>query len=160
MTAAVPPHHDPACWGCGDNPDGLHLPRPTEEGIDRYEAAVTFGERHQAGPGIVHGGLVAAALDEACGLLATWHRFPTVTARIFVRFRRPVVINRALALSARVTDSRGRRIHIDAELGDGDDVLAEARGAFLHVPLQHFLATPEGRAAGEAWRRRLHPNQE
>ena len=121
---------------------------------------MSFGVRHQAGPGIVHGGLVSAALDEACGLLATWHRFPTVTARIFVRFRRPVVINRALLLAAWVTDSRGRRIHVDAELRDGDDVLAEARGAFLHVPLEHFLATPEGRAAGEAWRRRLHPNRE
>ena len=157
---AIPPHHDPACWGCGDNPDGLRLPQPTEEGIERYEAAVTFGERHQAGPGIVHGGLVAAALDEACGLLATWHRFPTVTARIFVRFRRPVVINRSLALAARVTDSRGRRIHVDAELREGDAVLAEALGAFLHVPLEHFLATPEGRAAGESWRRRLHPNRD
>jgi hypothetical protein len=34
-------------------------------------------------------------------------------------------------------------------------LLAEARLAFVHVPLEHFLATPEGRAAGEAWRRRL-----
>ena len=25
-----------------------------------------------------------AAADEACGILATWHRFPAVTARIFV----------------------------------------------------------------------------
>jgi acyl-coenzyme A thioesterase PaaI-like protein len=158
--AAIPPHHDPACWGCGDNPDGLQLPRPTEEGIERYEATVTFGERHQAGPGIVHGGLVAAALDEACGLLATWHRFPTVTARIFVRYRRPVVINRPLTLTAHLSESRGRRIHVDAQLRDGDEVVAESRGAFLHVPLEHFLATPEGRAAGEAWRRRLHPNQD
>jgi hypothetical protein len=34
-------------------------------------------------------------------------------------------------------------------------VLAAARGTFLHVPLEHFLATPEGRAAGEAWAKRL-----
>ena len=37
----------------------------------------------------------------------------------------------------------------------GEQVLAEAEGSFLHVPLEHFLQTPEGRAAGEAWRRRL-----
>jgi hypothetical protein len=30
-------------------------------------------------------------------------------------------------------------------------VLAEARAAFLHVPLEHFLSTPEGRAAANAW---------
>ncbi|MGH7359749.1 MAG: PaaI family thioesterase, partial [Candidatus Rokuibacteriota bacterium] len=134
---------------------GLRLPQPTQEGIERSEAFVSFGEHHQAGPGIVHGGLVAAALDEASGLLATWHRFPAVTARIFVRYRRPVFINQELELTAWVTDSRGRRIHIDADLRDEGEVVAESRGAFLHVSLDHFLATPEGRAAGEAWRRRL-----
>jgi acyl-coenzyme A thioesterase PaaI-like protein len=128
--------------------------------VEDYEATFTFGDRHQAGPGIVHGGLVGAALDEACGLLATWHRFPAVTARIFVRYRRPVLINRELQIPARVTDSRGRRIHVAGDLRANGEILAEARGAFLHVPLEHFLASPEGRAAGDAWRRRLHPDGE
>jgi hypothetical protein len=80
-----------------------------------------------------------------------------VTARIFVRFRRPVPINTPLGLRSWVEGSRGRRMHVNAVLDAGGEVLAEARGAFLHVPLEHFLATPEGRAAGEAWRRRLGP---
>ena len=151
----VPPHHDPACWGCGDNPSGLRLPPPEHEGGEAYAASFRFDERHQGGPGIVHGGLVGAALDEACGLLATWYRFPTVTARILVRFRRPVPINQELEIASWVTGSRGRRLHVDGHIRDGRDVLAEARGAFLHVPLEHFLATPEGRAAGDAWRQRL-----
>jgi len=128
--------------------------------VERYEATFAFGERHQAGPGIVHGGLVGAALDEACGLLATWHRFPAVTARIFVRYRRPVLINCELRVAAWVTDTRGRRIHIDGDLRADGEILAETRCAFLHVPLEHFLASPEGRAAGEAWRRRLHSDGE
>lgn len=128
---------------------------PVAEGAAKYEAEVTFGVHHQGAPGIAHGGIVGAALDEACGLLATWHRFPTVTARIAIRYRRPAPINRALRISSRVTAERGRRIEISAELRDGEELLAEADGAFLHVPLEHFLATPEGRAAGEAWRLRL-----
>ena len=128
--------------------------------MERYEATFAFGERHQAGPGIVHGGLVGAALDEACGLLATWHRFPAVTARIFVRYRRPVLINCELRVAAWVTDTRGRRIHIDGDLRADGEILAETRCAFLHVPLEHFLASPEGRAAGEACRRRLHSDGE
>jgi len=116
-----------------------------------------FDERHQAGPGLVHGGLVAAALDEACGLLVTWYRFPAVTARMFVRYRRPVPINTELLVRAELTSERGRRLHVDAQLTDGDAVLAEARGAFLHVPLDHFLGTPEGRAAADAWNARLPP---
>jgi acyl-coenzyme A thioesterase PaaI-like protein len=128
---------------------------PTEEGLVRHSSPVTFGEHHQGAPGIVHGGIVGAALDEACGLLATWHRFPTVTARIAVRFRKPVPINRELEAVAEVTGSRGRRIEVTAELLDGSSVLADADGTFIHVLLEHFLATPEGRAAGEAWRKRL-----
>jgi acyl-coenzyme A thioesterase PaaI-like protein len=155
VTAAIPPHHDPACWGCGDSESGIHLPLPSGDDPTRYEAWLRFDERHQAGPGFVHGGLVAAALDEACGLLATWYRFPTVTARIFVRYRRPVAINTELLVRAVLESESGRRIRVRGELVDGDDTLAEARAAFLHVPLEHFLATPEGRAAGEAWRRRL-----
>jgi acyl-coenzyme A thioesterase PaaI-like protein len=151
----IPPHHDPLCWGCGDNPNGIHLPVPDVEELTEYEAWFHFHEGHQGGPGITHGGLVSAALDEACGLLATWYRFPAVTARIFVRFRKPVPINTELLVTARLADERGRRLHVNAELTDGSIVLAEARAALLHVPLDHFLATPEGRAAADAWRSRL-----
>jgi hypothetical protein len=55
----------------------------------------------------------------------------------------------------------GAALEIAGELRDGEELLAEADGAFLHVPLEHFLATPEGRAAAEAWRQRLEdaPNE-
>ena len=155
MARVIPPHHDPACWGCGDAPGGIHLPQPGEAGTTEYEAWFEFDERHQGGPGIVHGGLVAAALDEACGLLATWYRFPMFTARMFVRYRHPVPINTELLVRAELESARGRRIHVRGRLTDGDEILAEARAGFLHVPLEHFLATPEGRAAAEAWRRRF-----
>ncbi len=131
------------------------MSRPEAEGIERHESPLLFGAQHQGAPGIVHGGIVGAALDEACGLLATWYRFPTVTARIAVRFRQPVPINQKLQATAAVRTSRGRRIEVTAELRDGREVLAEADATFLHVPLEHFLATPEGRAAGDAWQRRL-----
>jgi acyl-coenzyme A thioesterase PaaI-like protein len=147
----IPPHHDPACWGCGDNPNGLRLPQPAAEGLELYETYFAFDERHQGGPGITHGGLVSAALDEACGLLATFYAFPAVTARMFVRFRKPVPINTELLLRARLDDARGRRIHTTGSITDGDVVLAEARVALLHVPLEHFLQTAEGRAAGKRW---------
>ena len=155
----VPPHHDPACWGCGENPTGIHLRQPESEGLTEYESYVEFDERHQAAPGLVHGGLVAAALDEACGLLATWYRFPTVTGRLFVHYRLPVAINTELLVRSHVEDEHSRRIHIAGELVDGDDILAQARGAFVNVPLAHFLRAPEGRAAGERWRRQLEADE-
>jgi acyl-CoA thioesterase FadM len=103
----------------------------------------------------VHGGLVAAALDEAVGLLATWYRFPAVTARIFVRYRLPVPVNTELLLRAWLEDSTDRRLHVSASIADGETVFAECRAALLHVPLEHFLQTPEGRAEAELWAERL-----
>jgi hypothetical protein len=88
-------------------------------------------------------------------LLATWYRFPSVTARFAVRFLEPVEINRPLDVASEIRNERGRHLHIHGWLQAGDDVLAEADGSFIHVPLEHFLRTPEGRAAGEAWRERL-----
>lgn len=69
-----------------------------------------------------------------------------------MRYRVPVPINTQLLVRARLVGERGRRLHRDGSLTDGSEVLAEARAAFLHVPLEHFLATPEGRAAADAWR--------
>ncbi|HET7648423.1 MAG TPA: PaaI family thioesterase [Gaiellaceae bacterium] len=148
----IPLHHDPACWGCGENPNGIRLPLPAAEGLTGYEAYFAFDERHQGGPGIVHGGLVASALDEAVGLLATWYAFPAVTARILVRYRKPVPINTELLIRATLTEAHGRRLHVDACITDGDEPLAECRAALLHVPFEHFLQTPEGRAAAERYR--------
>jgi acyl-coenzyme A thioesterase PaaI-like protein len=125
------------------------------EGLTEYGATFSFREEHQAAPGLVHGGLVAAALDEACGLLATWYRFPSVTARFAIRFLKPVHINRPLSVAAELRSERGRRLELGGELRDGAELLADAQGSFIHVPLEHFLRTPEGRAAGEAWRERL-----
>ena len=124
---------------------------PAAEGLTEYEAYFSFDDRHQGGPGIVHGGLVAGALDEAVGLLATWYAFPAVTARIFVRYRRPVPINTELLISARLAEARGRRLRVEAAITDGGERLAECRASLLHVPLEHFLQTPEGRAAAERW---------
>ena len=127
---------------------------PAEEGASSYECEVTFREPHQGGPGIAHGGIVGAALDEACGLLATWYRFPTVTARFAVRYRKPVPINRELLVRAELERDDERRLQVRGELLDGDTLLADAEGAFLVVPLEHFLQTPEGRAARDAWQAR------
>ena len=123
--------------------------------MSAYDATFSFREEHQAAPGLVHGGLVAAALDEACGLLATWYRFPSVTARFAIRFLKPVHINRTLAVAAKLQSERGRRLEVRGELRDDHELLADAQGSFVHVPLEHFLRTPEGLAAGAAWRERL-----
>ena len=122
---------------------------PAGEGAETYDSEVTFGVHHQGGPGIAHGGIVGAALDEACGLLATWHRFPTVTARIAIRYRKPAPINRPLQVTAKVDTDRGRRIEISAVLRDGGELLARSG---RDLPARPARALP--RHAGGPRRRR------
>ena len=79
----------------------------------------------------------------------------TCACVITVRFRRPVHINRDLAIRAELVGDDGRRIDIHSQLLDGEELLAHAEGTWAYVPFEHFLQTPEGRAAGRDWLRRL-----
>jgi len=83
--------------------------------------------------------------------------YPPLTAGVVwaLRYRQQALSEPELLL-----DERERRLRRDLIAWEGGETevvryLAEADGTFLHVPLEHFLATPEGRAAGEAWARRL-----
>ena len=78
-----------------------------------------------------------------------------MTTKLAVRYRRPAHINRELTIRAELVADDGQRIDIEADLLDGEQSLADGKGTWAHVPLEHFLQTPEGRAAGEAWRERL-----
>ena len=72
-----------------------------------------------------------------------------------VTYRQPVPINLPLAVRARVSGSEGRRVYVHGEICDPEKELASAVMTFVHVPLEHFLITPEGQQAGERWRRWL-----
>ena len=78
-----------------------------------------------------------------------------MTARIFVRYRRPVHINRELLVTARVTSSRGRRIHVDGNLREGDEILAEARCASCTsrstTSCEHPKVAPRAKPGVNAW---------
>src|SRR5659263_237583 len=45
MPPGASPQHDPACWGCGDAPGGIHLPHPVAEGATEYDAWFPFDDR-------------------------------------------------------------------------------------------------------------------
>jgi uncharacterized protein (TIGR00369 family) len=121
------------CYACGEaNERGLHmrfrhegertvsdyLPRATEEGF----------------PGRMHGGVVTTLIDEAMGW-AVYHAGAwAATARLTVRFRRPVRLDGPLRVEAWVTRDRGRLIELRAEVRDpAGALLAEGDGAFMRL---------------------------
>lgn len=119
------------CFACGqDNPIGLRL-RFTPEG-DQVRAEVTLGREYQGYEGVLHGGIITAALDDAMANLAHLRGEEALTARLDVRFRRPAPVDQRLVVTARVTGTRGRFFTAEAVLALPDGTpLAEARGTFI-----------------------------
>jgi len=120
------------CFVCGkDNPCGLRL-KFHREG-QSVAAEFTPHERYNGFPGMTHGGIVTALLDEAMGWATAFdsRRF-SHTAELKIRFRRPTPAGAALRVEARATGSRGRLAFAVGEIRDSaGEVLVEAEGKFM-----------------------------
>jgi uncharacterized protein (TIGR00369 family) len=128
------------CFVCGmQNPIGLKaFFYQDEEG--RVVAHFTGMEEHQGYPGVMHGGIVTALLDEVIARVAIaqdllWG----VTAKLEVRFRRPVPLGQPLTLVGEMTRLRSRTLeaHGEIQLEDGT-VAAEAEGVYIRLPQEEI----------------------
>ena len=138
--------HYGRCFGCGaEHPAGLHLTVSAGEGVSVH-AVLEVGELHQGAPGLAHGGLLAAAIDEAMGHVNWLIGVPAVTGRLETTFLRPVPVGSSLHLDARAVAVAGRRVFMTAEarLGEDGPVAVSAESVFVQVPLEHFRSN--GRA--------------
>ena len=118
------------CFACGSqNPHGLGMEFRIEEGA--AVADFTAAPHHQGYPGLVHGGVVATMLDEAMGWAVYGQGVWSLTARLGMRFRRPVPLGSPLHIEARVTRVRKRFVEARAEIRLDGDLLAEGEGVFL-----------------------------
>ncbi|MEG8183392.1 PaaI family thioesterase [Nocardia terpenica] len=143
--AALPPHQD-RCFGCGPgNSAGLGIAFTRAQ--DGVVGVLTLDERHQGAPGVAHGGVVAAALDEAAGSALLPLGLPAVTAQLDVSYHAPVPIGRTLTVRSRLDERAGRKLRISAELELDGSVVARARVLFIEVQAEHFLAN--GAAPGD-----------
>lgn len=144
---SVLPSHYPYCYGCGsEHPSGLHLRIVVGPGLTMH-GTFAFGEDHQGAPGLVHGGLVAAAFDELLGALNWLLLKPAVTGRLEVDFRKPIPVGTTVSLQGRVRSVEGRKVWTEGT-GTFDDgtMAAQAAGLFITVPAEHFVE--HGRRTG------------
>ena len=142
--------HYPFCWGCSVGTDGLGFDWRFEG--DTLHAEHVVREEFQGAPGMAHGGIVAALLDEACGQAARPLVSPGVTSRLEVRYLAPVPVEEPLRISAQVVERGERRVRAEASILDRDGlVLAHAQADVVLVRPEHFLSTERGRARGLDW---------
>jgi acyl-coenzyme A thioesterase PaaI-like protein len=87
---------------------------------------------HQGPPGAAHGGVIAAALDEAMALAATTERLDAVTERLDVALHAPARIGTFVGLEARIDRREGRRLEATAEARSEDgERVATASATFV-----------------------------
>ena len=140
--------HYRRCFGCGrDHPTGLHLEMRAIEGEPRVRGSFTVTEHLQGAPGLAHGGVIAAAVDEGMGYLLWLVQRPAVTAHLEVDYRRPVPVGSRLDLEGRIDRLDGRKIHASMEGRIDGEVAVEARALFLMVDVSHFV--PHAERMGE-----------
>jgi hypothetical protein len=95
-----------------------------------------FGLQYEGPPGCVHGGFIAAALDELLGMAQSLTGKPGMTGTLTVRYRKPTPLFVDLTMTARVDRVEGRKIFASGEVWAGEMLCAEAEGIFISVDFE------------------------
>jgi len=143
----VPGFHLATCFGCGPrNPNGLHIV-PTFEG-DKVTTRLIFDRRFEGGPGLVHGGAVAAFFDDLIGFVPMAHQKPAVTAKLETNFIRPIPLGMEIRGEAWLSRDDGRKLWVEG-VGYGPDetVFVEVSGLYIQVGAEHFTRAIETASA-------------
>ena len=138
------------CFGCGDlNPAGLKL----KFRFEGNKAVADFlpQKQHQGYPGLMHGGVTSAALDEAMGWamygLGVW----AVTGKMEVKFRQPLPLNQKMTVSGEVIRNRGRWLEVRGEIrSEEGKLMAESYGLFMRLPEERVRELEEPYAEGRS----------
>lgn len=145
------------CFVCGrENPVGLAMEFFTT-GPGQVRAELSVAVHYEGYPGVVHGGIIAAILDETGGRahMENPARF-MVTAQMNVRYRKPVPSETPLIVLGYAGERHGRVSHAKSEIQNMDGaVLAEAELILVDIP-ESLLSNIDPEVLG--WR--VYPDEE
>lgn len=137
------------CFGCGPaNSQGLRIRSfPVGDSADSEVVAEWMPEpHHEAFDNVLNGGIIGTLLDCHSNWTAIWHLMcrdgldaapPAVTADFHVTMRRPTPTDGPLRLSARVVDSAGPKVTVEASMSAAGRVTATCVGRFVAVEPGH-----------------------
>ncbi len=118
---------DSACFVCGPlNPIGLQAVFSTESETCTSHAALELSADFQGWQDVIHGGILASLLDEACIYACRAKADQCVTAELQVRYRKPVPVGARVVVTGQLTDSRRKIWQASAQLKIDDGLYAEA----------------------------------
>jgi acyl-coenzyme A thioesterase PaaI-like protein len=129
----LPPHKD--CFVCGiPGDERIDIRYYWEEAAREVTARVVFGRLSQGPPKHVHGGAIAAVLDEAMGTCAWLNGHMCVAVNIDIDYRKMIPLERTLEVRCAVRRVEGRKIFAHGTMTAEDgEILAESEGIFVTV---------------------------
>lgn len=107
---------------------------------EKVVSTVNFSEAYQGPPGTVHGGWVAALLDETMGRTRLLVDNNVVTGSLHVRYLAPTPINTDLVGEAWIIDRQAKKMIVHGEIKAGDTVTATAEGIFVYIARERFVS--------------------
>ncbi|MSO59653.1 MAG: PaaI family thioesterase [Ilumatobacteraceae bacterium] len=118
---------------------------------DKVVGRVRFGISYEGPPDCVHGGVVAAALDEVLGRTRHLAGRNVVTGSLAVCYLVPTPVNVDLVLEAYIAERTETKMIVRGEMRHGDTVTATAEGVFIFMDLDRFttLVQDARKAASE-----------
>jgi acyl-coenzyme A thioesterase PaaI-like protein len=105
---------------------------------DKVIGRVRFGISYEGPPNCVHGGIVAAALDEVLGRTRHLAGRNVVTGSLAVRYLAPTPVNVDLVVEAYIAERTETKMIVRGEMRHGDTVTASAEGVFVFMDLDRF----------------------
>ena len=119
------------CFVCGDdNPKGMGVTYYLEGKTILADFTYTIYE--QGPPKHIHGGSIAAVLDEAMGAAAWYAGYPVIAVHLELDFVEMVPLDISVHVRARVDRRERRKVYTSSEMtDDAGTVLARGRGIFL-----------------------------
>jgi acyl-coenzyme A thioesterase PaaI-like protein len=129
--------HFPDCIVSGRaNPMGVGI--EVHRSGDQAVATVTLGPAFEGAPNRSHGGIVAAIFDDVMGYLLSIVKQPAFTGQLTVNYRAPTPMGQELTFRAWVTGREGRKLFIGADARHDGDLVADATGLFVMIPMERF----------------------
>ena len=123
------------CFVCGKSNDvGLHLEFDVDRETHVSRSSVVFDKRFQGWDNIVHGGILAAVLDDTMAYALMSLGTMGITTQLIIKYQKPVKVGETLYLEGSVVKIKSRLAYTRAvgySIENGDKITkVEAEGAF------------------------------
>ncbi len=121
------------CYVCGrENSRGLKLKFSYDKDKNEAYTKFRFQEYMQGYKKIIHGGFLFMLLDEVMAKACLFNDIQALTAKIEIKFQKPVYANEEIEVRAKIREIRGKKITLSSGCIDEDgNARASAEGLFI-----------------------------